>query len=471
MPSKLLELPLLEEAKICTGDCNLIASDKDVVYCVGCGRGCHLSCHKVPGTVKVTFAGIPKANRNISPHGLGDLSYIRIICDNCLHLINAEVRPGFKSCFLNLFSRIAEGQMKEKLPDTTESTSKKRKLSNVESDIEDESQLDGIKSVLDQYMKKINDDLKAAVKTTTKTALQSLKSDLSIELVSKIDSTICNSLSTNLNAGVASKLDQIETCNQKIDTVIGKLDKLNGYAINSSMKTPQREFVNVRNGSTLRHQAMVKNARKVLDEMKNDTPKTGSNDSGDPSFKVNTGHLRNRQSRKRIPNGKIMQMEAGTSDDDALFGEMVPRRLNLDSAPARREELNKFRYDEAIYLRFVNPDITPDKMLELVKRNQQAKTILEKNLSEIEITLLVKKSLTAEQVANLRNGVSYRIGASSDLFPIIRNTSMWAKHWEVRLWKADFKHKGKVVSDAASSIEIGSNQSDLDFQEMDSTAN
>lgn len=66
-----LNLKVLEGARLCSDECvekhdngDLEKlSTRSIVKCVGCGRKCHMECHKVPQTLSKGIKDIPVNNR------------------------------------------------------------------------------------------------------------------------------------------------------------------------------------------------------------------------------------------------------------------------------------------------------------------------------------------------------------------------------------------------------------------------
>lgn len=107
-------LELFDDAKLCStnckcddGDGNSVQMTKEYsVYCVGCGRECHMPCHKVSHSITAAVKRVPINNRMNAY--FGECSYMRIVCDNCANLLITNVPSGEKSCFLTLFNRLAK---------------------------------------------------------------------------------------------------------------------------------------------------------------------------------------------------------------------------------------------------------------------------------------------------------------------------------------------------------------------------
>lgn len=66
-----LDLKIFEHANLCGDDCFEKRNDGtrekleecSIVYCVGCGRKCHMECHRVPKSVSEGVKMVPKNNR------------------------------------------------------------------------------------------------------------------------------------------------------------------------------------------------------------------------------------------------------------------------------------------------------------------------------------------------------------------------------------------------------------------------
>lgn len=116
-----LNMSVIPEAKICSNEChkhddgNLEQlGTESLVFCVGCGRKCHLECHKVPISLVNSVKSVPNNNRGFAY--FGDMSYLRIVCDNCANMLMANVpgntRPSFQVLFENLANKILRTQFK-----------------------------------------------------------------------------------------------------------------------------------------------------------------------------------------------------------------------------------------------------------------------------------------------------------------------------------------------------------------------
>lgn len=140
--------------------------------------------------------------------------------------------------------------------------------------------------------------------------------------------------------------------------------------------------------------------------------------------------------------GPSLPTESGAATgDESLFGPAVPRKLTFNSVEGQQSQRgprNEFRHENAIYIRYIDPSITTEKMMAILNKNATIEETIKTNPDVIEVTRLVKKRATEDEIAKRRNGVSYRIGCSPELLPLINDKSIWASHWEIRLWDKDF---------------------------------
>lgn len=131
----MLDVLVLDGAKICAENCVFNTSNVDngsveafkaaIVACVGCGRPCHLQCHKITGDLLQSIKSVPKNNRCNIYFGQG--SNVRLVCDNCLTWLNCEVPDDMKASFMLVFSRIAAKVFSEKIADNAKGTTSVRK--------------------------------------------------------------------------------------------------------------------------------------------------------------------------------------------------------------------------------------------------------------------------------------------------------------------------------------------------------
>lgn len=145
--------------------------------------------------------------------------------------------------------------------------------------------------------------------------------------------------------------------------------------------------------------------------------------------------------------GPIIPTQGGNNGTTDVFGPAIKRRINFmaqpDEMPKRIE--SRFLHEDAIYIRYVNPQITSDKMFDIIKLNTTLKEAIENDGQAIEVTRLVKGALTEEQISGLKYGVSYRIGCKKELMDALTSQSNWATHWETRLWDPNFKRSAGTM--------------------------
>lgn len=135
--------------------------------------------------------------------------------------------------------------------------------------------------------------------------------------------------------------------------------------------------------------------------------------------------------------------EDGSNENVGIFGPAVNRRIDFGSRnneTAPKQKQSQFQHDTAIFVRYVDPSITAVKMLDIVKMNEVLKEALKNDPGAVEVTRLVKKSLTEDQITGFRNGVSYRIGCTESLFEALQAKSNWATHWQIRPWDNEYKN-------------------------------
>lgn len=399
------QLNLLDNAKICDSNCNV--KNNYAVFCVGCGRSCHLECHKAPDQLITLVSAVPKANRQSAYYG--EASYTRLICDNCANLINSNVPNGSKPCFLTMFNEIAKKESEVMTITDTEQqnaqrpTTKKRKSDTLvgESD-KDEDPIGDLQRLVKQCLFKLD----KVERATTQTLPKQLN-----EIDAAQKSTV---------AAIESNAQALDKIGAKIEQNVGYVDDGMQKGFNkltelteklyTPMNTPHR--VNQRvNGrpSSLRQRAINNAAR-------NDTP-----------------------NRTPKSSGPILPTESDTATDENLFGPAVPRKL-VFSGPDQRPETGKrheFRHEQAIFIRYVNPSITPGRMAAILNTNAKIKEANEQNSDSIEITRLVRKSLSEDDISR-RRSVSYRTGCTTELYPLISDKQMWASHWEIRQWDKNY---------------------------------
>lgn len=440
MANFMLDMPVLKGAKICGSECvyrhgdgSIDALKSGIVSCVGCGRQCHMQCHKVTGDIFETVKATPKNNRCNVP--FGEASNVRIVCDNCLSWLSCEVPTDTKASFMLVFSRIAAKLISEKYADAPKNretpNARKRRLT----DSGEALNIDAATEIRDALAKCLNtivemekkndssamditsrfDKLQAHITNTVKTEIGTVKDCVQ----SKCDVFV------DFGEKLKSNSDKIDNLACKIDEKIG-LDatvidagnanaSLYAYAstpIRSSGRAPRSP------GSTIRRRAMINNARSLLVSGNNETPRTAL--------------FRNHSSP--------LPTQSGTSSIDDIFGPTVQRNSDVrgSSANAAEGEVaragSQFKQKRAIYVRYVSAAITPRKMKLILQRDARVAECIDQNEHNVEITRLVKKNVSEDIIARRRNGISYRIGCPDGIFPIISDPGFWASHWEIRPW-------------------------------------
>lgn len=120
---------------------------------------------------------------------------------------------------------------------------------------------------------------------------------------------------------------------------------------------------------------------------------------------------------------------AGSSAEQGIFGQIVPRRL------FGNETDTFFSHEKAVVVSYVDPAITPKQMMNILKKNEIIGRSVCENEKAIEIKRLTKRHMSEADIRQLKFGVSYRIGSSSEICEILQSGSLFAPHWEVREWK------------------------------------
>lgn len=446
---KLLDLKILREAKLCSSDCKHVHEDGQVekmvkesmVFCVGCGRGCHMPCHNVPDAIVNAVKTIPKNNR--AKAYFGEMSYIRLVCDNCANLLITNASPDVRPSFLSMFNAIAKERVElngtlnmetetiEKEANSDKSSQRGKKRKGDEMDDNDNTLVD-MKRLLDKCIIKINQLEKSTDNVNTIVSQNSEKLDKLSKSENELKSTVSKKLN-NVEKSMKTVELSLDANGQTLVAINEKMDK-NVLSIDDGMQkgfnkladlqeklySPATPMSNNRNGnfgfgSSIRRAAITNRARNY----QNGTP-TSAN------F------------------GPAIPTESGASNDESLFGPAVPRKINFNVGENQNNAYGtkkEFRYEDAIYIRYVDPSITPHKMNKIMMKNETIKKTIEQNPDAVEITRLVKKRWTEDEIKQRRFGISYRIGCSPDIFALIKDKQLWATHWEIRLWDKDFgKH-------------------------------
>lgn len=186
----MLELPTLSGAKICSTECvyrqndgSIEALKSGLVSCVGCGKPCHMQCHKVTGDLLDTIRTMPKNNRCNAY--FGEASNVRIVCDNCLTWLNCEVPTDSRSCFLLVFSRIAAKLISERYGEGMKghetSNTRKRRLVNGGEMINVDTVTE-LKDMIGKCLSKMGD-----IERNNETGVKSMSSQL-VMMAERIDS-------------------------------------------------------------------------------------------------------------------------------------------------------------------------------------------------------------------------------------------------------------------------------------------
>lgn len=448
----MLELPALPGAKICSTECvyrqndgSIEALKSGLVSCVGCGKPCHMQCHKVSGELLDAVRTVPKNNRCNAY--FGEANNVRIVCDNCLTWLSCEVPTDVKSSFLLVFSRIAAKLISERYADSAKSSetsiTRKRRLVNGGETMNVDAVTE-LKDMIQKCLTKIEETGKKSEE-----GVKGITSQLGV-MVNHIDSTVkkesdiivdcvklkCNEIDIKMIANEV-KMSSIATkLEEKIEldlTVVENVRSNGGLGSPSLVSTPNRRINReIDTGSTVRRRAMINNARSMLLSGGNETPRTAL--------------VRN--------NGHVLPTISGTADNDNIFGPSVQRfnrgyNENDENGNNSQRTGSQFKKKQAIYLRYVSSSITIDNMKEILKRDARIGQSMEENESNVEITRLVKKDMTEEMLSRRKYGISYRIGCSDELYPIINDPSFWASHWEIRPWNEERRVVGMGSIDEA----------------------
>lgn len=424
-----LNLKLLENARTCNNDCKEKLDDGSLhgltnlssFACVGCGRACHMECHKVPKSLYEAIKKIPMNNRVNS--FFGEFSYMRLVCENCANWLMVDVKAGETPSFLLLFSKLVDKIVKEKyvlrndnemMVDNSQpvkaglnlrANAKRKKVS--ENDVEETGLLDEMKKMvasclqrienMDMKIDKNHKDIDSGISSINNTTIDNMRSfTASFAAVGTCFSELSGKIS-DVNNKIDSKHGEMENGLQEgFNNLLNKTEKL------LSPMTPKRNG-NGRNFS-IRQQAIVNSARKF---------------SAAPRMSRYSDVLKNATTSQ------------GSSSESDIFGTIIPRRLfnsSNDNGP------KAFKHKRAIHLRYVDPLITPSKILKIMTKNGEVDNAVKNDINCIEINRLTKKYLNDEEIRALKYGVSYRIGADDSIFDVVKNGSLFAPHWEIREW-------------------------------------
>lgn len=452
-----LNLKLLDGAKICDKECVEKhdngelekLSTPSIVKCVGCGRQCHMECHKVPMSLSKGIKEMPQNNRvNAFFH---EHSYLRIVCDNCANWLMTDVGRGNTPSFLLLFTRMVDKIIKDKymlksdygkdidnqnvadnqVAQTGQSgqfalnTRKRKKLSGTDDDDDENSILSDMRNMMLSCMDKLeNMDKKfdANLKHTGNGLyLINKVVESNQQLINRNFTTICDS-THNINEKLSSIDGKIDVkhsdINEKLSLIDGKIDVKHGD-IESGL---QKGFNNLMDKTEKLLSPMTPNRFRKIDPLRKKAIMQSARKIS------NTPHTRAYADLARSATS-----QTGSSTQNDLFGAVIPRKLFIDEENGKGPS-NGFRHEKAIYLRYVDPLVTPSKMINILNKDIRINEAINKNNGCIEITRLTKKGISEDEIKALRFGVSYRIGAEDSIFDIIGDGSLFAPHWEIRNW-------------------------------------
>lgn len=441
--NNLLDLKELKDAKLCSEGCKhvngngLVENMKSdhVVYCVGCGRKCHMPCHQVPEAIVNAVKSIPINNR--AKAYFGELSYMRIVCDNCANLLICDVQSGAKPTFLTLFNSMT-AKLIEKLGEVSDdkmdddvveiddgllNPTKKRRAKSLDTKQDMLCELIEMKSLLNKCFIKMNN-----VEDGN----------------NKIKAAIENK-GVKLNEAGGNQMGKIE---RSVSEMVERMEE-NSKSLASLHTMVDKSRANIDDG-------FQKGFNKLVDlTQQMNTPATPANNDrwytpdgyarGSSmrrvSFSNQVRHYRYNTPTSSFKPGPSIPTETGAAKDESFFGPAVPRRINFNTGEHTQAEgaaRREFCHEDAIYIRYVDASITADKMLSILQRNESIKRELDQNPDAVEITRLVKKRWSEEEIAQRRFGISYRIGCNQNLLSMLNDKSMWANHWEIRKWDNEY---------------------------------
>lgn len=434
-----LDLKTEEEAFLCDNECKeklddgsmLNLTPESAVMCVGCGRKCHMECHKVPKTFVNAVKSVPMKNR-VKAY-FGECSYVRLVCDSCANLLNRNVHWQCKPTFLTLFSKIAEDMIREKyvlknkesvIEDTPINSSnvvnggKRRRVS--ENGMEGGEILNEMRKVMDICVKKLD--------------ILEKKCDSN----AKGNENGFNSLSDAIHGANIFVSDGLKGIGEKIVGIDDKMKEFND-------KIDSKHNI-IESGLQMGFHNLLSETEKLLSPI---TPRAPHKDRKNlrkyatinSAINIsNTPHTRSFVSE--------VQPNPGTSSDENLFGSIVPRRIIDERSKTMdmNRQGNDFRHNKAIYLRYVDPLITPNKIINILKKNTIINDSIIADANNVEITRLTKKALTEDEIRAYKFGVSYRIGAADELYDILKSGELFAPHWEIRPWITRDKKRSNGVN-------------------------
>lgn len=452
-----LSLKILQDVKICGSECKEkldngeyvdLGSDS-IVVCVGCGKKCHMECHKIPKSLVEAVKKVPKNNRVQA--FFGDFSYLRVVCDNCANWLMAGLKKDEKPSFLTLFTKIAERIIKEKYilkselvdesaPNAGSGLNARKRKKTSEDDTEGTDMMSEMMTMMRNCVDKLGKidekcDLNAKGNETGFSALNEAIVETQ-RSVNKGMIGICDKM-----IGMTEKMGEIgEKLESKSDVIENGIQSgfNNLFEKTEKLFSPFTPMIQSRMKNNLRKQATINAAANQFN-----TPRTHRFSS-------------------------VVKLNNGTAADNVIFGAIVPRKLFASRAePGGMNTQNSFQHDKAVYLRYVDPVITPRKMMLILRKNGAINTAISANENSVEITRLTKKALSEEDIRSYKFGVSYRIGATDELLDILTGGSVFATHWEIRPWV----NKDRRRFNSTTNEENGLNQVDLDIDRSGFVAN
>lgn len=439
-----LNLDILENAKICNEHCEHKHDDgtlevlgkSSIIACVGCGRKCHMQCAKVPKNMIDSVNKVPRANRHFAYYG--QMSYTRIVCDTCANLLNENVSKDSPPTFQALFERIATKVFDDKISAMLESmekgdsnvgVTKAKRNSSKRSKPDhagDDDMHEPMKSMLQLLINKVtelscNVDRHNVVSNGQINDLKKSMENIDISL-----NTQLTSMETNLTEKIEDATDHVKACSLKLEK--------NGSCIESGM---QMGFNN-----------LMQNAQKWMTPVNSPARQNSQRISLRRGVLENNAFLNNNETPKAVRSAhrSVPQLptDSGSNENNDIFGRIVNRRIdfnavNRDGETDRKQGQSQFMHDTALYVRFVDPSVTTAKMMDIVKMNATLNDALINDPTAIEVTRLVKKNITEDQIAGFKYGISFRIGCVASLYETLQAKSNWATHWQIRPWDRDFK--------------------------------
>lgn len=455
-----LNLRIFEHAKLCSNDCFEKTDDgelkslgaESVVACVGCGRKCHLECHKVPKTLSESVKAIPKNNKINSL--FGENSYMRLVCENCANWLMMDVPPGTTPSFMMMFTGMVNKLIEDsyilkddKMKDVTQIAAKKldtgsssairstrnsgsgstlgskRKRMAGEDVTADNDILIEMKELLMLYTKKLDENEKRSQENVNKIVSKLYGMDESLGISNN-----------KIESGISQISDDIKLVNSNVSKLDGAID-INGSKLSDGLQigfnklwdkteklltpkvsfTPRSQFQRNNRGNTFMRKSAILNSTTVTV-----TPR--------PSMSV----------------AESSGVATGSSAEQGIFGQVVPRRL------FGNETDRLFSHERAVVVSYVDPMITPKKMMDILRKNEVIQRAVNENEGAIEVRRLTKRHMSESDIMQLRFGVSYRIGGSNEICDILQSGILFAPHWEVREWvnREGVEENGKMVLNA-----------------------